>query len=50
MDNIDDFDDNWTKRIPSPDVGLWSDDYSHIIGTLKAKYNNNAKVMVSLSE
>ena len=39
------FDDKWQKRRPSPDVGLWSDDYSHIIGTLKARYKNNAKII-----
>ena len=44
------FDENWKVRVPSPDVGLWSDDYSHIIGTLRAKLKNNAKVVSSLSK
>ena len=44
------FDENWKVRVPSPDVGLWSDDYSHIIGTLRAKLKNNAIVVSSLSK
>ena len=44
------FDTKWQKRHPSPDVGLWSDDYSHIIGTLKARYKNNAKIIPRSSE
>ena len=50
MQLADKFDENWKERIASPDVGLWSDDYSHIIGTLKAKYKNNAKVVSAVIE
>lgn len=45
MRQLDQFDENWKRIIPSPDVGLWSDDYSHILGTLKAKYKDNAQIV-----
>lgn len=45
MELADQFDPRWQVRLPSPDVGLWSDDYSHIIGTLKARYKNNAVIV-----
>jgi len=39
------FDANWKKIIPSPDVGLWTDDYSHIVGTLTANHKNNKQIL-----
>lgn len=50
MKDAEAFDAKWQERRPSPDVGLWSDDYSHIIGTLKARYKNNAKIIPRSSE
>ena len=39
------FDSDWKKLIPSPDVGIWTDDYSHIAGTLMAHYKKNKQVI-----
>ena len=50
MQKAEEFDSNWQLRLPSPDVGLWSDDYSHVIGTLKARHNNNAKIVLNSNE
>ena len=49
MNAAEKFDERWKVRIASPDVGLWSDDYSHIIGTLKAKYKDNAVVLSGIN-
>jgi len=43
------FDANWKKIIPSPDVGVWTDDYSHIAGTLKAHYKKNKQIVEASS-
>ena len=45
MKTLSETDDKWRKLVASPDVGVWSDDYSHILGTLKAKYKNNSRVL-----
>jgi len=45
MNAATNFDANWKKIIPSPDVGLWTDDYSHIAGTLKAHYRKNKQIL-----
>ena len=49
MEKLSNYDDKWHKYIASPDVGLWSDDYSHILGTLKAKYKSNAQILPNTS-
>ena len=45
MESLSEADDQWRRYIASPDVGIWSDDYSHILGTLKAQYKNNAQIL-----
>jgi len=40
--------DSWTQFSPSPDVGEWTDDYSHIWGTLIARHRGNGKAIESL--
>jgi hypothetical protein len=47
MKNASAFDPDWQQIIPSPDVGVWSDDYSHVIGTIKAHYKNNKKIIAA---
>jgi len=42
MKALESFDNGWRRITPSPDVGLWSDDYSHILGTIKAGYKKNS--------
>ena len=39
---------DWTKFSPSPDVGEWTDDYSHIWGTLIARHRGNGKAIETL--
>jgi len=36
---------NWKRYMPSPDVGVWSDDYSHILGTIIAHKRKNAEII-----
>ncbi|MDB2439419.1 fused MFS/spermidine synthase [Hellea sp.] len=50
MAELDKFDPQWKRITPSPDVGLWSDGYSHILGTLKAKYKKNVRVFNSVDQ
>ncbi len=45
MEALSESDEKWRRYIASPDVGLWSDDYSHILGTLKASYKKNAQIL-----
>jgi len=33
----------WKDFIPSENVGVWSDDYSSVLGTLKSRMNNEGK-------
>lgn len=49
MESLSESDDKWREFVASPDVGLWSDDYSYILGTLKAHYKNNAQVLPNTS-
>jgi len=49
MKSLSAADDNWHEYVASPDVGVWSDDYSHILGTLKAHYKKNAQILPNTS-
>lgn len=50
MKALEIFDNRWHRITPSPDVGLWSDDYSHIMGTIKAGYKKNSIIAAPLEQ